>query len=108
MNVLIVYAHPEPNSFNGALKELAVRVLTEQGHQVQVSDLYAMNFKAVADRDDFENCPTPNFSNTNWSKYTLSKTDCSPRTSPPKWRNSVGLISCCSNSLSGGSPFPPF
>lgn len=61
MNVLIVYAHPEPKSFNGALKDLAVRVLTEQGHQVQVSDLYAMNFKAVADRDDFVELSNPEF-----------------------------------------------
>lgn len=53
MNVLIVYAHPEPKSFNGALKDLAVSELTTLGHQVKVSDLYAMNFKAVADSDDF-------------------------------------------------------
>ncbi|QWU17002.1 NAD(P)H dehydrogenase (quinone) [Paenibacillus sophorae] len=53
MNVLIVYAHPEPGSFNGAMKDLAVATLIDEGHQVKVSDLYAMNFKAVADRDDF-------------------------------------------------------
>jgi len=54
MNVLIVYAHREPESFNAAMKELAVSVLTEQGHEVKVSDLYAMKFKPVAGRDDFE------------------------------------------------------
>jgi NAD(P)H dehydrogenase (quinone) len=54
MKVLIVYAHPEPQSFNGALKDEAARFLTEQGHTVRVSDLYAMNFKAVADRSDFQ------------------------------------------------------
>ncbi|WP_188206990.1 NAD(P)H-dependent oxidoreductase [Alkalibacillus aidingensis] len=53
MNTLIIYAHPEPKSFNGALKDLAVSELQMLGHQVQVSDLYAMNFKAVADQDDF-------------------------------------------------------
>ena len=53
MNILIIYAHPEPKSFNGALKDLAVLELTSLGHQVKVSDLYAMNFKAVADGDDF-------------------------------------------------------
>ncbi|MGC5324682.1 NAD(P)H-dependent oxidoreductase [Brevibacillus sp. SYSU BS000544] len=42
MNALIVYAHPEPKSFNGALKDLAITVLTANGHQVKVSDLYAM------------------------------------------------------------------
>ncbi|RBP30148.1 MULTISPECIES: NAD(P)H-dependent oxidoreductase [Bacillus] len=53
MNILIIYAHPEPKSFNGALKDLAVSELTSLGHQVKVSDLYAMNFKAVADSNDF-------------------------------------------------------
>lgn len=48
MNVLIVYAHPEPTSFNGAMKVLAVETLTAQGHSVEVSDLYAMGWNAVA------------------------------------------------------------
>ncbi|OLS62907.1 NAD(P)H-dependent oxidoreductase [Pseudomonas putida] len=52
MNVLIVYAHPEPCSLNGALKDHAVAHLQRQGHSVQVSDLYAMNFKAQIDADD--------------------------------------------------------
>ncbi|MED4886573.1 NAD(P)H-dependent oxidoreductase [Lysinibacillus fusiformis] len=49
----MVYAHPEPKSFNGALKDLAISELTALGHQVKVSDLYEMNFKAVADSNDF-------------------------------------------------------
>jgi NAD(P)H dehydrogenase (quinone) len=53
MHILIVYAHPEPRSLNGALKDLAVRHLTARGHAVRVSDLYAMHWKAVADGDDF-------------------------------------------------------
>jgi NAD(P)H dehydrogenase (quinone) len=53
MNVLIVYAHPERESLNGTLKDLAVDTLTDDGHQVQVSDLYAMNWKAVLDEEDF-------------------------------------------------------
>ena len=61
MNVLIVYAHPEPMSFNGAMKELAVSVLNQQDHTVQVSDLYAMKFKAVADKDDFLDLSDPSF-----------------------------------------------
>lgn len=52
MQVLIVYAHPEPASFNGALKDLAVSALTEAGHDVTVSDLYAQGFSAVAGPDD--------------------------------------------------------
>ena len=53
MKALIVYAHPEPRSFNGSLKDLAVEVLTEAGHSVQVSDLYAMKFHAAGGPDDF-------------------------------------------------------
>lgn len=53
MNVLIVYAHPEPQSLNASLKNFAVKVLTEAGHAVQVSDLYGMNWKPSIDGEDF-------------------------------------------------------
>lgn len=53
MNVFLVHAHPEPKSLNGALKDLAVETLSGLGHAVQVSDLYAMGWKAVADGEDF-------------------------------------------------------
>lgn len=53
MNVLIVYAHPEPKSFNGALKDVAVGTLRGAGHKVTVSDLYAMGFNAVVGAGDF-------------------------------------------------------
>ena len=53
MKYLIVYAHPEPRSLNGALKDAAVAALEAAGHEVRVSDLYAMKWKAVADADDF-------------------------------------------------------
>ena len=53
MNVLVVYAHPEPTSFNGAMRDLAVEVLTGAGHAVEVSDLYAMRFDAVTGLGDF-------------------------------------------------------
>lgn len=52
MNVLIVYAHPEPKSFNGAMKALAVETLRGARHSVEVSDLYAMRFDAVAGKGD--------------------------------------------------------
>lgn len=54
MNVLIVYAHPEPKSFNGAMKDVAVETLRGAGHDVMVSDLYAMGFRAVVGPEDFE------------------------------------------------------
>lgn len=52
-NVLIVFAHPEPKSLNGSLKDVAIERLRANGHHVVVSDLYAMKFKAAADGDDF-------------------------------------------------------
>jgi NAD(P)H dehydrogenase (quinone) len=53
MNILYVYAHPEPRSFNGALKDVAMVSLAENGHAVKVSNLYAIKWKAVLDAQDF-------------------------------------------------------
>lgn len=53
MNVLIVHAHPEPKSFCSAMCNAAVEVLSGNGHQVQVSDLYSQNFNPVASASDF-------------------------------------------------------
>jgi NAD(P)H dehydrogenase (quinone) len=53
MNVLIVFAHPEPQSFNGAMLRTAVAALEAAGHAVQVSDLYALSFEAASDRRNF-------------------------------------------------------
>lgn len=53
MKTLIVYAHPEPRSLNGSLKDLAVSTLEAAGHDVRVSDLYAMNWKATVDAEDY-------------------------------------------------------
>ncbi|KAJ0001753.1 hypothetical protein NQD34_001549 [Periophthalmus magnuspinnatus] len=51
-SVLIVYAHQSPNSFNAAVKDVAVKELEKQGFKVTVSDLYAMEFKATSTRQD--------------------------------------------------------
>ncbi len=53
MNVLIVFAHPEPNSLNGVMKDLAAKTLRDKGNEVKISDLYGMRFKAVLDQSDF-------------------------------------------------------
>ncbi|WP_266064087.1 NAD(P)H-dependent oxidoreductase [Brucella intermedia] len=44
MNILIVLAHPEPQSFNHALTTAATHVASEMGNEVRVSDLYADGF----------------------------------------------------------------
>lgn len=53
MKTLIVHAHPEPRSLNSALKDLAVSTLTAAGHEVRVSDLYAMDWKAAVGPEDY-------------------------------------------------------
>ncbi|WP_458762003.1 NAD(P)H-dependent oxidoreductase [Cupriavidus basilensis] len=52
MNVLLVHAHPEPKSLSGSLKTFSVKRLEKAGHVVQVSDLYAMRWKAALDAHD--------------------------------------------------------
>jgi NAD(P)H dehydrogenase (quinone) len=59
MNVLIVYAHPEPKSMNGAMFSTAVDTLRAAGHHVQASDLYAMDFNPVSDRTNFTSVLNP-------------------------------------------------
>lgn len=54
MKILIVYAHSQPTSFNGALLDTAIRTLEGEGHEVRVSDLYAMGFNPVASENDFK------------------------------------------------------
>lgn len=47
MNVLIVLAHPERKSFNGGLMDVAVKQLVDEGHTVDVDDLYTERFDPV-------------------------------------------------------------
>lgn len=51
--VLIVHAHPEPQSFSSSLKAEAVREFEAAGCEVRVSDLYAKQFNPVASIGDF-------------------------------------------------------
>lgn len=53
MKAFIVFAHPEPRSYGSALLGTAVSTLRAKGHEVVVSDLYAMGFDPVASVDDF-------------------------------------------------------
>ena len=53
MKVLLVYAHMEERSFNAAMRKVALERLKTGGHEVQVSDLHAMNFDPVPRAGDF-------------------------------------------------------
>lgn len=75
MNIHIVYAHPHTASLNSALRDEAVQTLEGLGHTVTVSDLYAMNWKAVADFDDFGPTESTSFINAAaeaWEKDSLT------------------------------------
>ncbi|HPW64578.1 MAG TPA: NAD(P)H-dependent oxidoreductase [Candidatus Omnitrophota bacterium] len=54
MNYLIVYSHPNPASFNHAIKETVVKALKGKGKNVRVRDVYSMRFDPVLKADDFE------------------------------------------------------
>lgn len=54
MNVLVVHAHPTPNSFNEAVFARAVATLRSNHHQVDVLDLYEEDFDARLTRAEWE------------------------------------------------------
>src|SRR5579883_2380239 len=57
MRVLFVFAHPEPRSLNGPLRDVAIEELVAQGHEVRTSDLYASHWRSEVDRADFTALP---------------------------------------------------
>ena len=59
--ILIIHAHPEPNSFCSGLKEVAFQYFTENGDQVKISDLYSMGFDPVGDQRDFRELNNPTY-----------------------------------------------
>lgn len=63
MKILIVYYHPEMQSFNGAMFEKAVSVLEAEGHEIRISDLHAQQFNPTSGRHNFRNT-----SNTDYFK----------------------------------------
>ena len=75
MNIFIVYCHPEPKSLNGTLKDLAVKTLKANGHQIKISDLYGMKFKATLDRDDFLQMENPERLMPVIEQFNASKTN---------------------------------
>lgn len=54
MKIHYIYAHPQETSFNAFLKAQALAAIKEANHQLELSDLYAMNFNPVASWKDFE------------------------------------------------------
>ncbi|MDA7949625.1 MAG: NAD(P)H-dependent oxidoreductase [Hyphomicrobiaceae bacterium] len=63
MKILVVSAHPEPKSFNTAMRDEGIATLREAGHEVVLSDLYAMDFDPVARASDFQERSDGNYLN---------------------------------------------
>ncbi len=66
--VLIIHAHPESKSFCSSLKNEALAYFQARGAEVKVSDLYAMSFNPVGDKDDFTE-----LENTDFFKYQVEQ-----------------------------------
>lgn len=52
MKVLIVFTHPNSNSFNHALLENVRSGLKQAGHEIKIKNLYEEGFNPVLDSDD--------------------------------------------------------
>ncbi|AGL15070.1 NAD(P)H-dependent oxidoreductase [Actinoplanes sp. N902-109] len=61
MNVFWIQAHPDPRSLNGFLAAQGQRALRAQGHDVEVSDLYAMGWNPVVDAASYAHDPAERF-----------------------------------------------
>ena len=61
MRVLIVLAHPERQSFNGALFDTAIATLEAAGCSVSSSDLYRLGFDPVSGRKNFSSVKEPDY-----------------------------------------------
>ncbi len=61
MKIFIVYWHPEPQSFNGAMFRTACTVLANEGHEVRTSDLHEMRFDPVSSRKNFTTVKNQDF-----------------------------------------------
>ena len=54
MNTLVIYAHPNSESFNAAVAQVVKEELDKKGGQVKLKDLYAMNWNPVLSQADFQ------------------------------------------------------
>ncbi len=76
MNILTVYAHPNPKSFCHAILEQFTKGLEDAGHTNEVVDLYAIHFDPVFRINDFasyvhESMPAEILADMNLKKYVL-------------------------------------
>lgn len=55
MRALVVYCHPNPESFTAAVRNIVLERLEQAGAEIRLNDLYAENFDPVLSREDLDN-----------------------------------------------------
>lgn len=53
MKHLVIYCHPNPQSFNHAIQETYVNSLKKKNHEVKIRNLYELKFQPVLGSEDF-------------------------------------------------------
>ncbi len=81
MKVVVIYAHPNPRSFNSAIAEVVKEELEKKNAEVRFKDLYAMKWNPVLNAGDFENI----------QKGTVSE-DVKPEQADISWADTVIVI----------------
>jgi NAD(P)H dehydrogenase (quinone) len=81
MNVLIVYSHPSKRSFTYQVFEKLKKGLLESGHDLEVSDLYGINFRSDMseeeyNREGFEKTALPIPEDVKMEQQKIEKADC--------------------------------
>ena len=51
-NTLIIFGHPDPDSFNGTILKAIENKLTEKQYQFISKNLYQLNFNPILNLDD--------------------------------------------------------
>ena len=92
MRTLVVHCHPDPESFTAAVRDRAIEALRERGHEVRLTDLYAMRFDPVLSKRE-ERAATSSRAPTRRSPIT-----------PP---TSCGASGSSSSTRRGGAVSPP-
>ncbi|WP_263488426.1 NAD(P)H-dependent oxidoreductase [Mesorhizobium sp. CA14] len=92
MRIFIVHAHPEPNSFNGALTRAAEQALSATGHEVVVSNLYKMGFDPVSDRRNFTTVRDPNYYRQQAEEANAAARDGFAPDIQRRWKSSSGAM----------------
>jgi NAD(P)H dehydrogenase (quinone) len=54
MNILFVYAHPNPESFTASIISRLVEKAKEKNHLTEIRDLYTLKFDPILSSNDFE------------------------------------------------------